>query len=1428
MERRRNDGAGEAGDPREDPPTNGIVRHDSHLRKSDDPAGDWGPGVLIALPPWPWPWPPYLSKRFVMESENGRTESPLQRQRNKDLPLRTFNSRSGNDREKSNGNDHLLCDCTHEERICEAAILANSYLLESSGGLGHRTSRTRVVDASAVSSTNYGAAARRTLDERQENSTCFTSSIQTGRSRKEVDDYEVKSVTEVAKETSNNQLSAHECGALLPWCNLPGLVKLGLHAAEEYPGRSELKSLALRACVPDLAGWRARGLRETTGDPPRKPPPPPRHDSHLRKYRSDPAGDRARFTSVGGEQSNRSATAAPTGVRCQRSVFFFFFSRLRPPEAVVHRIATMQVAFCRLPSRQREGRTTTETGKLEYARKFRAKAEWKRGKRYLQTAISTLMKWRSETDEKADANSIHRRLGVPTSTREMSEREWVSGGGSEKDFSVPYPGLPDSPPRKKEAPRDTISRRRRLPDHAPRRETQITSVPGLLPYHFQAIPPHHDILSRSWTSGVVWSALNNGVFESEFDLGSDVKVLHKRNFMVLDLRFVDLGSKHDSPESGSGALLESSSVRLGGRRAPYLLHRCGPLGVGQALAWPQCRQVGRGETTWRYLRYVLLDSDAILLAREVGVRVVSCCLESVSVKYSVAWLCRDATTRSHHSPPAKANQVRFPAGLPPGDFRTWESCQTMQLVGGFSRGSPAFPRPCVTALLLTHISSAFIGSQGLDVNRRPKLSTLQFRTSFEDNLDVKHVHTGVTFTIGSQFIRRALDDSGANDRLVRKQVANSILSESDKVQRNCKTIKVCVLHAGAQRNFHIDVVPCIYVHTPQRVKQGFQKCSVYRERPPENFAARSCPWQILDAGVACVRKPSAGCSYGCRYRKKTTFLPIGNSAFSPFVDSTRRSANSPRALKCPISTVEVAPRRISPNLIEAFSHRRSRIRLSALIVRYCERYRRRGVVENCCKLGSEVLCSTNMPILTAHWLSAVTVEGDNWASVLQEVSNTVWTKWPQSGYWFLLGAPRMYSSELAPAFLVQRYTTRHWTEVWYDSIKAGEQTAVAPPRVRSLYAHGRRQLDTVLQEVSNTVWTNSLSDINVRVLNSSLSQNESANFSGLLSSLDPQLDFSALAYWSLRCVFIGCCHTPGGNGIRKVFPCTSAIGSEECRAGLINSEPIAKASPTGGGGGGEVAAHFLIGCERFWERALCLTGYCVLEIDSLLAGRPTLASTLPRADWQMGFRHEVGMLARKHLAKPITARCGATTNEHTAEAPVCRGLRSLAYRSLNSRKSSYPYHVDCSGVLGREGVDDRARCPRRPAARERGEAGATSRMPRDRQAQGTASASGEIERAISQKGRRAIHQAVATSPGVLARNTALAFTVAVRRVGLSPNHHSTRILSAPPPALPFPNPFYDTPPRLPRRLRYLPAGENRVRDVQFFSITIERIQAQCT
>ncbi|KAJ8894527.1 hypothetical protein PR048_007184 [Dryococelus australis] len=63
MEQRRNEGAGETGDPRENPPTSGIVRHDSHVRKSGVTLPGielgspwWEASRLTAQPPWPRGW----------------------------------------------------------------------------------------------------------------------------------------------------------------------------------------------------------------------------------------------------------------------------------------------------------------------------------------------------------------------------------------------------------------------------------------------------------------------------------------------------------------------------------------------------------------------------------------------------------------------------------------------------------------------------------------------------------------------------------------------------------------------------------------------------------------------------------------------------------------------------------------------------------------------------------------------------------------------------------------------------------------------------------------------------------------------------------------------------------------------------------------------------------------------------------------------------------------------------------------------------------------------------------------------------------------------------------------------------------------------------------------------------------------------------
>ncbi|KAJ8881182.1 hypothetical protein PR048_017655 [Dryococelus australis] len=62
------------------------------------------------------------------------------------------------------------------------------------------------------------------------------------------------------------------------------------------------------------------------------------------------------------------------------------------------------------------------------------------------------------------------------------------------------------------------------------------------------------------------------------------------------------------------------------------------------------------------------------------------------------------------TPPTKANRAQSPAGSP--DFRKWESCRKMPLVGGFSRCPPLPPTPSFRRRsILTSIT--LIGSQDL-------------------------------------------------------------------------------------------------------------------------------------------------------------------------------------------------------------------------------------------------------------------------------------------------------------------------------------------------------------------------------------------------------------------------------------------------------------------------------------------------------------------------------------------------------------------------------------------------------------------------------------------------------------------------------------------------------------------------------------------
>ncbi|KAJ8883603.1 hypothetical protein PR048_015447 [Dryococelus australis] len=83
---------------------------------------------------------------------------------------------------------------------------------------------------------------------------------------------------------------------------------------------------------------------------------------------------------------------------------------------------------------------------------------------------------------------------------------------------------------------------------------------------------------------------------------------------------------------------------------------------------------------------------------------------NVAVQHGNSAIGATVAERLAGTPPTKANRVHSLAGSQ--NFRKWESCRTMPLVSGFSRGSPVSPAPsfqiCSIFTLITLIVSQYL------------------------------------------------------------------------------------------------------------------------------------------------------------------------------------------------------------------------------------------------------------------------------------------------------------------------------------------------------------------------------------------------------------------------------------------------------------------------------------------------------------------------------------------------------------------------------------------------------------------------------------------------------------------------------------------------------------------------------------------------
>ncbi|KAJ8895543.1 hypothetical protein PR048_000879 [Dryococelus australis] len=121
------------------------------------------------------------------------------------------------------------------------------------------------------------------------------------------------------------------------------------------------------------------------------------------------------------------------------------------------------------------------------------------------------------------------------------------------------------------------------------------------------------------------------------------------------------------------------------------------------------------------------------------------CQLSIAITLLTTWKTSTSLLQLSVSPPVPAqtmaNRVRFPASSLP-DFRTWESCRTMPLVSGFSRGSSVSSIPSYWhCSILTSIT--LTDSQDLEVKSRPNLFTHSLTQCMRVKLRIYHRVGGV-------------------------------------------------------------------------------------------------------------------------------------------------------------------------------------------------------------------------------------------------------------------------------------------------------------------------------------------------------------------------------------------------------------------------------------------------------------------------------------------------------------------------------------------------------------------------------------------------------------------------------------------------------------------------------------------------------------
>ncbi|KAJ8876254.1 hypothetical protein PR048_024164 [Dryococelus australis] len=191
-------------------------------------------------------------------------------------------------------------------------------------------------------------------------------------------------------------------------------------------------------------------------------------------------------------------------------------------------------------------------------------------------------------------------------------------------------------------------------------------------------------------------------------------------------------------------LFLAAAMILDGRSRPRALYNClpGRLRFGEGVGWGVCgppwceRDLASCHVVMKLLgmihrRPLLRQSPLHHVCVPLDVRVRSARSPPSSAGRTLPACLIAASTRLARSPPTKANRAQYPAGSP--DSRKWESCRTMPLVGGFSRGYPASPAPSGAAPYSLQSPSSALKTSLL---RAAQISALAQYTTFCININI--------------------------------------------------------------------------------------------------------------------------------------------------------------------------------------------------------------------------------------------------------------------------------------------------------------------------------------------------------------------------------------------------------------------------------------------------------------------------------------------------------------------------------------------------------------------------------------------------------------------------------------------------------------------------------------------------------------------